>query len=200
MTIKADAWQHLGALLIQRRTALSPRFHNRGAFCEATGLKYRLVYDIEEHRRTNFGGSTIAAIEAAYQLAPGSVGRFLAGGELQPLETFSRPPEPAPFPLPPPTPAMARQLAPFLAETEARVRVAQDAYPGQRLSGRQVFPDNPEAATYWDALIEARFPPEQLGPITAVMLARSAEAAEIARRQNGHAAGLIRRPVLQALR
>ncbi len=73
-------WEHLGALLIQRRTQLSPRFHNRGAFCEAAGLKYRLIYDVEEARRTNFGSSTIAAIEAAYRLAPGAIGRFLAGG------------------------------------------------------------------------------------------------------------------------
>jgi len=77
-----DRWERLGALLIQRRTQLSPRFHNRGAFCEAAGLNYRLVYDIEEARRTNFGRSALAAIEAAYRLTPGAIGRFLAGGKL----------------------------------------------------------------------------------------------------------------------
>ena len=89
----ADRWQRLGVLLVQRRTALSPRFHNRGAFCEATGLKYRLVYDIEEARRTNFGPSIIAAIEAAYRLTPGAIARFLAGGELETAEGLP-PPEP----------------------------------------------------------------------------------------------------------
>jgi len=78
-----DRWERLGALLIQRRTQLSPRFHNRGAFCEAAGLNYRIVYDIEEARRTNFGRSALAAIEAAYRLTPGAIGRFLAGGELE---------------------------------------------------------------------------------------------------------------------
>jgi hypothetical protein len=80
----SDRWKRLGALLIQRRTQISPRFHSRGAFCEATGLKYRLVYDIEEARRVNFGASTLAAIEAAYQLVPGAVMQFLAGEELEP--------------------------------------------------------------------------------------------------------------------
>lgn len=104
------------------------------------------------------------------------------------------------FPLPPPTPDMARLLAPFLTEAETRVKVAQDAYPGQRLSGRQVYPDLPEGAAYWDALVEAGFPPEQLAPITATMLAMSAERTEIARRQDGHAAGLSRHLALRALR
>ena len=93
-------WQRLGALLIQRRTALNPRFHNRGAFCDATGLKYRLVYDIEEARRTNFGGSTLAAIEAAYRLAPGTIGRFLDGGDLE-----APGPQPQPAAAPPCAPA-----------------------------------------------------------------------------------------------
>ena len=80
----SDRWERLGALLIQRRTQISPRFHSRGAFCEATGLKYRLVYDIEEARRENFGTPALAAIEAAYRLEPGAITRFLAGGELEP--------------------------------------------------------------------------------------------------------------------
>jgi len=104
------------------------------------------------------------------------------------------------FPLPPPTEAMARQLAPFLAEAEARVRVAQAASPGQRLTGKQVYPDLPEGAAYWDALTDAGFAPEHIAPSVATMLAMSADRAEAARRQGGHAAGLGRRPVLQARR
>lgn len=75
-------WKRLGAILIQRRTALNPQWHGRGAFAEATGLSYRLVYDVEEGRRDNFGGATLAAIEAAYQLGTGTIRQFLNGGEL----------------------------------------------------------------------------------------------------------------------
>lgn len=82
-TDSADSWQRLGALLKQRRVTLDPRWHNRGAFSEATGLTYRLVYDIEEARRTNFGGSTLSAIEVAYRLTPGAISRFLASGDLE---------------------------------------------------------------------------------------------------------------------
>jgi hypothetical protein len=69
-------------MLIQRRTALDPRWHNRREFADATGLNYRVIYDAEEARRTNFGGSTLAAIEAAYRLEPGTITRFLSGAEL----------------------------------------------------------------------------------------------------------------------
>lgn len=78
----AERWQRLGALLIQRRTALYPR-RSRGEFSEATGLSYRLVYDIEQARRTNFGTTVIGGIEAAYRLTSGAIGRFLDGGELE---------------------------------------------------------------------------------------------------------------------
>jgi hypothetical protein len=83
-------------MLIQRRTALNPRWHNRTEFAQATGLSYRLVYDAEEARRSNFGTSTLAALEAAYRLTPGSIARFLAGGELEPQEAAASLPEPAP--------------------------------------------------------------------------------------------------------
>lgn len=87
MTTNGDstAWQRLAAMLIQRRTAIDPRFHSRGAFCKATGLKYRLVYDIEEAKRTNFGSGALASIEAAYQLEPGTIRDFLAGEEVSGL-------------------------------------------------------------------------------------------------------------------
>ena len=87
-----DRWQRLGALLIQRRTALDPRYHNRTAFSEATGLNYRVVYDVEEARRANFGKSVLAAIEVAYRLEPGAITRFLSGGELEPQAAVPSPP------------------------------------------------------------------------------------------------------------
>ena len=79
-----STWERLGRLLIQRRTALDPRYNNRQAFATATGLKYRLVYDIEEARRDNFGDTTLTSIEVAYKLDPGAIRRFLDGGELEP--------------------------------------------------------------------------------------------------------------------
>jgi hypothetical protein len=92
----ADRWHALGAMLIQRRTALNPRWHNRTEFAQAVNLSYRLVYDAEEARRSNFGTSTLAALEAAYRLAPGSIARFLAGDELEPQEPAAPLAEPAP--------------------------------------------------------------------------------------------------------
>ena len=134
-----DAWRRLGALLIQRRTALNPRFHNRGAFCDATGLKYRLVYDVEEARRSNFGASTLAAIEAAYRLTPGAIGRFLAGGELeaqdaQPLPSRSwRPPRP---PLPPTTSRMSASCSQASTGSESRHAPSSTASWGSSGSSR----------------------------------------------------------------
>ena len=176
-----DRWGRLGAYLIQRRTQLSPRFHNRGAFCAATSLKYRLVYDIEEARRTNFGSSTLAAIEAAYRLMPGAIGRFLGGGELetQPVTADAA--------------AAADEIgvvrraaaarAPLAAVTAGRLErgpddIFPDMSPEMRAkvdrhfpaieelvllaiadgadavpAGSQVFPDSPHEARKWDILV-----------------------------------------------
>lgn len=78
------AWQRLGIALKQRRVTLDQRFRNRKAFAEATGLDYRLIYDIEESRRVNFSVATLTAIEVSYRLEPGSIAQFLDGGELIP--------------------------------------------------------------------------------------------------------------------
>lgn len=78
------AWQRLGTALKQRRVTLDQRFRSRKAFAEATGLDYRLIYDIEESRRTNFSVATLTAIEVSYQLTPGAISRFLGGGDLLP--------------------------------------------------------------------------------------------------------------------
>ena len=147
---RSDRWERLGALLIQRRTQISPRFHSRGAFCEATGLKYRLVYDIEEARRANFGASTLAAIEAAYRLEPGAIMRFLAGGELEP--------QPAAPPAVPPR-SRDRKLPVLDVDDEEGLRpfvlsVRRDllAAAGFRFGPGREVPDLPEVEEYLASL------------------------------------------------
>lgn len=94
MTDDAAAWERLGALLVRRRVELDRRYRNRQLFATERGIEYRLVSDIERHRRQNFEETTIAVLEAAYDLAPGSIGRALAGGELAEADGhLAHPPE-----------------------------------------------------------------------------------------------------------
>jgi len=74
-------WQELGLVLKQRRALLDARWRSRRAFAGDSRLDYRLIYDIEEARRPNFGVTTLTAIEIAYQLQPGSIAAFLNGAE-----------------------------------------------------------------------------------------------------------------------
>lgn len=59
-------WARLGELLTRRRVELDPRYQNRTVFSAERGIDYRLAYDIEECRRTNFRTTTLAAVAAAY--------------------------------------------------------------------------------------------------------------------------------------
>lgn len=81
----AADWERLGEQLTRRRVELDPRYANRTAFAAERGIDYRLAYDVEEAKRANFRPATIAAIEVAYAVAPGSVRRALEGGDLEPL-------------------------------------------------------------------------------------------------------------------
>jgi hypothetical protein len=76
-------WKRLGQLLEQRRVELDPRYRNLALFAEDRDLNYRLAWDIETGRRTNYRRPTLRAIEVAYGLEPGSVDTALAGGELK---------------------------------------------------------------------------------------------------------------------
>lgn len=80
----AAAWKRLGELLIRRRIELDPAYQNRTAFCTERGIDYRLAYDIEEARRTNFRKGTLAGIAAAYGVTLDSLYAALGGGELAP--------------------------------------------------------------------------------------------------------------------
>jgi hypothetical protein len=77
-----EAWTRLGDLLLGRRVQLDVRYRNRRTFAAEVGLDYRVLYDIESARRTNFSDTTKRAIEQAYQLKPGNIDQVLKGGGL----------------------------------------------------------------------------------------------------------------------
>ena len=78
------AWTRLGELLMRRRVELDPRYRNRRIFTAERAVEYRIVNDIELGRRQNYEPGTIAALEAAYAVTAGSIGRALEGGNLEP--------------------------------------------------------------------------------------------------------------------
>lgn len=79
----AERWAELARLLRSRRPRIDPKFKNRGTFCDATGLNYKLVQDIEgaPETRTNFSEESFSLIEGAYRWKPGSIQRVLSGGD-----------------------------------------------------------------------------------------------------------------------
>jgi hypothetical protein len=79
------AWERLGAMLEQRRVELDPRYKNLALFTGERGINYRLAWDIEAGRRTNYRRPTRRAIEVAYGLRPGEIDTVLSGGHLTPL-------------------------------------------------------------------------------------------------------------------
>jgi len=87
------AWERLGRLLAERRSQISPRYRNRRAFAAEREMNWRTLHDVELAKRDNFTPATMSAFESAYMLAPGSLERTLAGGDLEP----ARVPGPAPL-------------------------------------------------------------------------------------------------------
>ena len=148
----AAAWERLGMLLTQRRAQIDPRYGRRTRFAEEHHLGHRVVYEIEKARRQNFGDGTIAAIEAAYELVPGSLRRTLDGG---PLEIATRIPEPGAAagaePTEPVPPAVASAISTLVASlvpaVEVEVRRAEMRHPGA--AGAVIFAD-PYEARIWD--------------------------------------------------
>lgn len=97
MSPNPSDWQRLGEQLTHRRVELDPRYQNRTTFCTERGLDYRLAYDIEEAKRTNFRSSTLVAIAAAYAVTPESISGVLRGGDLQRVARAAPdPPDPTP--------------------------------------------------------------------------------------------------------
>ncbi len=89
MSTGAPDWGTLGNLLVRRRVQLNPHYKNRRKFVADThsGSEdswYRMITSIETGARTNYSRETLAAMEIAYQLEPGSLDRSLRTQALEP--------------------------------------------------------------------------------------------------------------------
>ena len=147
------AWGHLADALIARRIDL--RYRNRRKFCDERELDYRLTYDVETARRSNYGRATLLDIARAYAIIPESIERTLRGGNLEPLPDppaipASEPPaedEPA-QPVPPAVAsAIGTLVASLVPAIEVEVRRAQ--MRNQDAPGAAIFTNEHEAAI-WD--------------------------------------------------
>jgi hypothetical protein len=145
------AWQRLGDALIRRRIDWHPRYRNRRTFCGERDIDYRLVFDIEHAKRTNFGRATILDIARAYAVTPESIDATLAGGVLEPVpETAAvKPSGMPPVAVPAPRPHAGD-------DDEAVVRAEVERCPWGS-PGAVIFPSGipgvvTEDAQRWDAL------------------------------------------------
>lgn len=146
-------WVRLGEMLARRRTEIEPRYKNRTLFAEATGLNWRLLHDVERAKRDEFKPETLAALENAYQLAPGAIGRALQGGVLEPAAG----PRPAYAPVsgPPdlPVPEGDREAAKPIADEMQELLLAAVARTGNPdPPGDEIFPAGSQSARSWDRL------------------------------------------------
>jgi hypothetical protein len=150
-TDRDQAWVRLGDALVRRRIELDPQYRNRRRFADERGLEIRIAADLEKARRTNFEPATITAAEVAYQLAAGSITRFLQGaGSLEP-----QPAVPEPESEEPATPAdttaedmLAAVLRIAASRAEAEIWAAISVHP-EGTPGKAIFPD-PVEALIWD--------------------------------------------------
>lgn len=86
-----DRWERVGTALTARREQIDPSYENRSSFAKASGVDYRVLYDIEKGRRHNFTAKTITQIEQAYRLPDGAIESAL---EDEGFVDFSRMPVP----------------------------------------------------------------------------------------------------------
>lgn len=156
------AWRELGGALMERRIELSPRYKNRRLFSEDRQIGYRLVYDLEENRRTNFARSTMLDIARAYHVTAASIERKLhQQGELEPAPHRIPAGEPDPIPVAANEPAPAppgvadavATLVPLLTPgIDVQVNRARMRKPDAE--GIDIF-DDPDEAMLWDIAPEA---------------------------------------------
>ena len=162
------AWERLGEMLVRRRLELDPRYRNRQTFSRERGPRlYRVFSDVELGKRSSYKPSTLAEIEAAYQLEPGSIGRFLDGGDLEAPEAGGSEPAAASSAEAPQIicvlATIGRNTATEVAEitvladkVQAVVSVARAYQPHGRLHGEKLFPRDLAAdqrlATAWNVL------------------------------------------------
>jgi hypothetical protein len=86
----APDWNTLGDLLVTRRVQIHSQYKNRRKFVADTHgggsatSWYRLITSIETGSRDNYSRETLAAMEVAYQLEPGSLARSARSRVLEP--------------------------------------------------------------------------------------------------------------------
>lgn len=160
----AAAWKRLGELLIRRRIELDPAYQNRTAFCTERGIDYRLAYDIEEARRTNFRKGTLAGVAIAYAVTLDSMLAVLDDPRTELIRApapVPRSPEGAPPAESGTAPARATtgempvitadfgELSPYVDAVWGEVGRAKAEF-GPSPDGRQVFPHNVHEARMWE--------------------------------------------------
>lgn len=87
-TYPRDAWERLGRALERRRGELGYGFRQRGRFTRERGagkISVKTISRLEKGERGSYPESTVGAVEAIYQWAPGSFDLVLRGGEPDPL-------------------------------------------------------------------------------------------------------------------
>ena len=148
-------WDHLGEALTERRVQIEPRYKNLRLFARETGLNWRLLFDIEHHKRETFEPETLMAIASAYRVTYRSVRDFRAGGELEPL-----PSAPAEVTEGDPAPVfslkdvsaistLVARVASLTPVVEAQVGQARMRLQNRNPAGMQIFRDDLEIAA-WD--------------------------------------------------
>lgn len=139
---RASAWRRLGELLKARRAELAPAYVNKTTFCRDRQINYRVVSDIEAHRRTNFTPEMLRAIEVAYELAPGAIAEAIEQGPVDHLKAELRAAHiptgdgvmivAVPEELTPAERAQVQQWAERMAEDLLRMRRGTDSDPTGR--------------------------------------------------------------------
>jgi hypothetical protein len=82
----SEAWARLGGLLEQRRVQMRPAWKNLALFTRERDIDWRLAWDLENARRTNYRRPTLRAAEVAYGWAPGSIDAVLRGQDPVPSD------------------------------------------------------------------------------------------------------------------
>jgi hypothetical protein len=142
------AWERLGDELMQRRV-VGLHYRTRSAFCDARQINHRLVFDMEEHKRTNFGRATLLDFARAYKVTADSIEATLHGGHLEPLPSV--PARAAPAPEATVSADLKARITALKPQIEAEIRREQiwvRTKKKREATGADIFADEFEAQVY----------------------------------------------------